>query len=138
MAELKTKKTEVPVSEFVAGIKEEEIRKDTQKLVKLMEKASGAKGKMWGPAIIGFGDHRLVYESGRELDWFKIGFSPRKGKFSIYAMSEIMSDEKLMAKLGKHKTSKGCLYVTKLSDVDEKVLLQLLEKSVINLAKKKK
>lgn len=138
MAELKTKKTEVPVSEFVAGIKEEEIRKDTQKLVKLMEKASGAKGKMWGPAIIGFGDHHLVYESGRELDWFKIGFSPRKGKFSIYAMSEIMSDEKLMSKLGKHKTSKGCLYVTKLSDVDEKVLLQLLEKSVKNLAKKRK
>lgn len=138
MAELKTKKTEIPVSEFVAGIKEEEVRKDTQQLVKLMEKASGAKGKMWGPAIIGFGDHLLVYESGRELDWFKIGFSPRKGKFSIYAMSEAMSDEKLMQKLGKHSMSKGCLYIKKLSDIDEKVLLQLLEKTVKNLTKKKK
>ena len=138
MAELKTKKTTVPVSEFIAGITDEDVRKDTQKLVKLMEKAAGAKGKMWGPAIIGFGDHRLVYESGRELDWFKIGFSPRKGKFSVYAMENVISETELLKKLGKHKTSKGCLYITKLSDVDEKVLLQLLEKCVKNLDKKKK
>jgi hypothetical protein len=135
MAELKTKKTAASVKEFVNAIADENVRKETTTLVKLMEKVAGAKAKMWGSAIIGCGDHVLVYPNGRTLDWFTIGFSPRKGKFSIYGMGRIFEEKAMLARLGKHKTSKGCLYVASLEDVDLKVLEALLTKSVRLLKK---
>jgi hypothetical protein len=130
MAELKTKKTTASVAEFVGAIADDTVRKEAKSLVKLMEKVSGAKAKMWGPAIIGFGDHVLVYPSGRTLDWFTIGFSPRKGKFAVYGMGRILEEKKLLAQLGKHKMSKGCLYIASLEDVDLTVLAKLLGKSI--------
>jgi hypothetical protein len=136
MAELKTKKTTASVSEFVATITDDAVRKDAKTLVKLMEKVAGAKAKMWGPSIIGFGDHVLLYPNGRTLDWFAIGFSPRKGKFSVYGLGKVFQEKALLARLGKHKTSKGCVYLTSLEGVDLAVLEKLLAKSVILLKKK--
>jgi hypothetical protein len=127
MAELKTKPTGISVESFIKKIPEAEKQKDCFTLVKLMEKATKAKAKMWGPAIIGFGDTHLKYESGRELDWFVMGFSPRKASLSLYLCGSIQSKAPLLKKLGKHKTSKGCLYINKLEDVDMEVLKELIE-----------
>ena len=135
MAELKTKKTAGSVKEFVDAIADERVRKDAKTLLKMMEKVSGAKAKMWGAAIIGFGDHVLVYPTGRTLDSFKIGFSPRKGKFSIYGMGKEIEDKATLAKLGKHKTGKGCLYLTSLEGLDLTVLEGMLARHVKLLKK---
>jgi len=91
----------------------------------LMEKATKAKGKMWGTAIIGFGDRRLKYESGRELDWFIMGFSPRKQNFALYITGAVKR-ETLLKKLGKYKTGKGCLYINKLEEVNLPVLKEII------------
>lgn len=85
---------------------------------------------MWGPAIIGFGHRVLKYESGRELDWMLIGFSPRKGTFALYSLTGSERADKLLPKLGKHKTGKGCLYIKRLSDIDESILTELITASV--------
>ena len=121
MPENKTKPTELSVADFIAAIPEEAKRADAQTLVKLLQKASGEKAKMWGPSIIGFGSYHYVYESGREGDMPLVGFSPRKAATVIYSLLGYSSDAQL-AKLGKHTTGKGCLYIKKLSDVDLKVL----------------
>lgn len=129
MAELKTKKTELSVDAFIKKIPEEQKRKDAQVIVGLMEKASKAKAKMWGSAIIGFGDKVLKYESGRELDWFVIGFSPRKQNFAFY-ISGAVEQQALLKKLGKYKTGKGCLYINKLEEVNMAVLKEIIAKGV--------
>ncbi len=125
MAELKTKKTELSVQSFIKKIPEEWKRKDAQVILDLMEKATKAKAKMWGTAIIGFGDWRLKYESGRELDWFIMGFSPRKQNFALY-ISGAVKQSALLKKLGKYKTGKGCLYVNKLEEVSLPVLNEII------------
>jgi hypothetical protein len=94
-----------------------------------MNKATKAEPKMWGTSIIGFGNIHLKYESGRELDWFPIGFSPRKQSITLYLMGGLEQRE-LLDKLGKHSTGKGCLYIKKLEDVDTKVLNKLITTSV--------
>jgi hypothetical protein len=96
VAELKTKKTEHSVQAFIKKIPEEQKRKDALTILDLMEKATGLKGKMWGTAIIGFGDQRLKYESGRELDWFIIGFSPRKQNFALYISGAVNKQQALL------------------------------------------
>jgi hypothetical protein len=124
MAENKTKPTEVSVAAFIAALPEEARRADAKALVKLMQRATGEKPKMWGPSIVGFGSHHYKYESGREGDTPLIGFSPRKPATVLYGVtgsSEV---------LGKHTTGKGCLYIKKLADVDQKVLEALVVKSV--------
>lgn len=126
MAELKTKKTALSVEAFLSKIPEEQKRKDAELLVDLMEKTTKAKAKMWGTAIIGFGDKHLKYESGRELDWFKMGFSPRKQNFALY-IPGAMDQGVLLKKLGSYKAGKGCLYVTKLNEVDLGVLKALMK-----------
>src|SRR6478735_479727 len=125
MAELKTKKTELSVDAFVKKIAEKEKQKDAQAIIQLMEKATKAKPKMWGPAIIGFGDKVLKYDSGRELDWFVMGFSPRKQNFALYISNAVNKNETLLKKLGKHKTGKGCLYINKLEEVELSVLKEI-------------
>ena len=95
-------------------------------IAKMMEAATGAKPKMWGPAIIGFGDVQLKYDSGRVLDWFKIGFSPRKANITLYMSFDLSKHKKTLDLLGKHKTGKGCLYINRLSDVDTNVLQQMI------------
>jgi hypothetical protein len=130
MAENKTKQTEASVADYFSAIGDETRRKDCQALAKLMTKATKQKPKMWGPSIVGFGSYHYKYESGREGDICLIGFSSRKGDISIYGMAEFPAKEKLLAKLGKYKTSKGCLYVRKLSDIDATVFEQLVTGSV--------
>ena len=130
MAELKTKKTELSVDAFIKKIPEAERRKDASAILNLMEKATKAKAKMWGTAIIGFGDKVLKYDSGRELDWFVMGFSPRKQNFALYICGTVEKQQALLKKLGKHKTGKGCLYINKLEEVDIAVLKEIINKGL--------
>jgi hypothetical protein len=127
MAELKTKKTETSVSDFLNKITEEQKRKDAFELYKIMEAVSKCKGKLWGTAIIGYGDRHLKYDSGRELDWFTIGFSPRKQNFALYIPGAVEKQQALLKKLGKYKTGKGCLYINRLADVDKTTLVKIIE-----------
>lgn len=129
-AELKTKKTNLSVQAFIKKIPDDQKRKDAMVILDLMEKVTGAKGKMWGTAIIGFGDRVLKYESGRELDWFIMGFSPRKQNFALY-ISGAVKQETLLKKVGKYKTGKGCLYVNKLEEVNLPVLKEIIVKGLV-------
>jgi len=134
LAQIKTKPTEVSVESFIETLKDEQQKKDSQALVKIMEKATGEKPKMWGSSMIGFGDVRYKSPtSGREVDWMKIGFSPRKSNLSLHLTIDIKKYQEHLQKLGKHKTGMGCLYINKLEDVDLKVLEKL-----INVAAKRK
>jgi len=126
MAELKTKLNDASVTDFLNKIENEEKRKDSFEILKLMQQVTGQEPKMWGSSIIGFGNVHLKYESGRELDWFITGFSPRKQNLSLYGLPH--TDE--LKKLGKYKTGGGCLYLNKLKDVDIKVLKELIKQSV--------
>jgi hypothetical protein len=134
MAELKTKKTEVRVEDFVQGIADETRRKDCQTLVELMRQATGAEPKMWGPSMVGFGSYHYKYASGREGDWFLTGFSPRKQDLTLYIVDGFPQHADLMAKLGKHKTGKSCLYVKKLADLDLTVLAELVRVAAESLS----
>jgi hypothetical protein len=130
MADLKTVPTKFSVDKFLKGIKDEQTREDCYEILKIMEKTTKARAKMWGPAIVGFGDHHYVYESGREGDWFITGFSPRKQNLTLYMTGGFHQFEDLMKKLGKYTMGKGCLYINKLEDVDTKVLKEIITKSV--------
>jgi hypothetical protein len=136
MAELKTKKTKDSVPAFLSRIEDAKARKDSKTLVGLMEEATGAKARMWGSSIVGFGDYRYKSpRTGREGDWFQMGFSPRKGTLSLYLMGGIHSQEELLRKLGKHKTGKGCLYIKRLDDVDGAVLKKLIRSAAAEAKK---
>ena len=135
-AELKTKETKANAEDFLNNIENENIRNDCKKIAEMMEKATGAKPKMWGKDIVGFGERVLKYESGRELDWLEIAVAPRKDKVTLYILNETDAQKELLAKLGKHKNGKSCLHIKRLSDVDEKVLEEMIEKSVENIRKK--
>ena len=128
MAELKTKKTALSVETFVKSIKDELQRNDCMTVIDLMKKATKSQPKMWGSAVIGFGDRHLIYDSGRELDWFVIGFSPRKAALTFYAMGA--AEAELLNKLGKHTTGKGCLYIKRLADVNIAVLKKIIDSAV--------
>lgn len=126
-AVIKTKETDSSVEDFINSVKDEEKRKDSLTILKLMQKAAKEKPKMWGSSMIGFGNK--IYKSpatGREVEWFKIGFSPRKANFSLHLVLDIKKYEAELKKLGKHKTGVGCLYINKLDDVDLKVLENLI------------
>lgn len=131
MAELKTKKTELSVDDFLNTVSDVQKTEDAFDILKLMEKATKSKAKMWGTAIIGFGDRRLKYESGQELDWFVMGFSIRKQNFALYISGTVEKQQALLKKLGKHKTGKGCLYLNKLEDVDLTVLQEIITRGVV-------
>src|SRR5277367_78418 len=130
MAENKTKPTKLSVAAFIAAIADPAKRTDAKVLVKLLQSAAGEKPKMWGPSIIGFGSYHYKYESGREGDMPVVGFSPRKPATVLYGLRSSTESEALIAKLGKHTTGKGCVYIKKLADVDQKVLQALIVKSV--------
>jgi Domain of unknown function (DU1801) len=133
MAELKTKPTKVSVSKFLESVPDASKRQDCKALIQLMKKATKSQPKMWGTSIVGFGDCHYKYETGREADWFRAGFSPRKNALTLYIMSGFPKHADLMSKLGKHKTGKGCLYLKQLADIDTKVLEQLIERAVQSL-----
>jgi hypothetical protein len=138
MAEIKTKKNDASVEDFVNNVADETRRDDCRAVIKLMQKATGEKPKMWGASIIGFGTYTYKYASGQTGDWPLVGLSPRKTNLTLYLMDGFANYDELMAKLGKHKTGKSCLYLNKLADVDLKVLRQLIEQSVIHLREKHK
>ena len=136
MAELKTKKTEASVEDFLNGLLSEQTTKDCFEIVKIMKQATKEEPKMWGSSIIGFGSTHLKYTSGRELDWMIIGFSPRKQNLALYLTGNFTQYTGLLQKLGKHKTGGGCLYIKTLKDVDIKVLKELIQRSVEAAPKK--
>jgi hypothetical protein len=129
-SEPKTQPTKASVASFINGVQDEARRKDCQALVKLMQKATGEKAVMWGTAIVGFGTYRYTYASGRSGDWPILGFSPRKNDLTLYVSQGFAGCEALLARLGKHKTGKVCLYLKKLSDADPAVLEELLAAGV--------
>ena len=133
MAELKTKPTEASVKEFLNQIPDKERRDDCFAIAKMMEEATGAKAKMWGPSIVGFGTFHYKYDSGREGDWLLTGFSPRKNDLTLYLMMGFEQHRELMQQLGKHKTSKSCLYIKRLSDVHVPTLKKLIKASLKQL-----
>ena len=126
MTENKTKATDASVARYLSAIQDEARRKDCEALAKLMTKATKEPPKMWGTSIVGFGSYHYKYESGREGDSCLTGFSSRKGDISVYLVGAVLEQVELLAKLGKHKLGKGCLYIRQLSDVDLKVLEQLI------------
>ena len=129
-AENKTKATKQSVATFLNGIDDKDKRADAKKVAAIMQKVTGEKAAMWGSSIVGFGQYHYKYESGREGDFMLAGFAPRKKALTIYIMAGFKLYDSLMKKLGKYKTGKSCLYVKRLSDIDEKVLTQLIDKSV--------
>lgn len=130
MADNKTMPTGESVEKHLAAIADDTRRTDCEALSKLMAKATKHPAKMWGPAIVGFGTHRYKYESGREGETCLVGFASRKGDISVYGTASAPSREELLAKLGKHKLGKGCLYIKALGDVNLKVLEQLIAAAV--------
>jgi hypothetical protein len=129
MAENKTKPTRSSVTAFLNKIRDKQLRDDCFAIVAMMQKVSNSEPVMWGSAIIGFGTFHYVYESGREGDTVVIGFSPRKQNISIYLMGGLSNVEDELARLGKYKTGKGCLYIKSLSDVNVAVLKKVFAKA---------
>lgn len=131
LAEIKTKETEASVADFINAVADEQKRQDSFVILDLMEKATGDKPKMWGASLIGYGNLRYVSpNTKREVDWFKIGFSPRKAALTLYLMNlEPEYRAASLEKLGKHKTDGGCIYIKKLADVDVKVLEEMITAS---------
>ena len=131
MAEVKTKPTSASVEDFINSVKEEQKRKDSFVIVAMMKKATGEEPKMWGNSIIGFGNVRLKSPAtGREVDWMRIGFSPRKANISLYITGGAKRHAAALEKLGKHKTGGGCIDINKLEHIDLKVLKGMIDASL--------
>jgi len=126
----KTQPTDASVAAFVAGLADERQRADSERLIALMSKVTGEPATMWGPSIIGFGSYHYRYASGREGDAPLVGFSPRKTALTLYASAGEDERADLLARLGPHKVGKSCVYVKRLSDVDEQVLADLVRAGV--------
>jgi hypothetical protein len=135
MAELKTKQNSGDVDAFIAGIENDQRRRDAEIVLKMMKSVTRAEPVMWGDSIVGFGSYHYVYESGREGDWFLTGFSPRKQALTLYIMAGFSRYGELMDRLGKYRTGKSCLYVKNMVDVDQKVLRELITESVRHMKK---
>ena len=134
LVEIKTKPTSANVVDFINNVKDEQKRKDSFALLEMMKKATGEEPVLWSSSVIGFG--KKIYKSpatGREVEWLRIGFSPRKANLSLYISVSIKEHEAALKKLGKHKTGVGCLYIKELEDIDMKVL-----KGIINTSLKQK
>jgi hypothetical protein len=129
MAANQTVETDASVQEFLASIENGRRRQDAAELLEVMRRATGVEPKMWGPAIVGFGKYQYRYESGREGEMLRVGFSPRKANLAVYLIAKDAQLGERMKSLGKYKTGASCLYVSKLSDVDLEVLEELVVRS---------
>jgi hypothetical protein len=129
MSDLKTQPSDESVQAFIDSIAGEQRREECQTVLELMREVTGEEPRMWGESIVGFGQYHYKYASGREGDWFEVGFSPRKRNLTIYLNYGFDEDTGLMARLGKHKTGVACLYVNKLQDVDLEVLREVIRRS---------
>jgi len=135
MAELKTKRNKGDVDAFLDSVANEKRRQDSFTVLELMKQVTGKKPEMWGDSIVGFGSYHYKYASGREGDWFLVGFSPRAQNLTLYIMAGFDTYETLLGKLGKHTTGKSCLYIKRLEDVDMDVLKELVRRSVEHMEK---
>lgn len=134
MAEIKTKPAAASVEDFICTVTPDQKRQDSCVLLEMMKKASGEEPTMWGASLIGFGSRRFKSPTtGREVDWLKIGFSPRKANLSLYLTVNIQEHAAALKNLGKHKTGVGCLYINKLADIDLRVLEQMIHASLKGL-----
>ena len=138
MAANKTQATTASVTDFIETVEHEQKKKDAYVLLELMTSITNEKGVLWGTNLIGFGNYHYKYESGREGDFFKVGFSPRKTAISIYIIPGFERYDELMQQLGKFKTGTSCLYVNKLADIDLTILKQLIEQSFAYMTAKHK
>ena len=136
MAEAKTKPTSVRVEDFLDAVPNEQRRSDAKAVCAMMERLSGEPPTMWGPSIVGFGSYHYRYESGHEGDMARIGFSPRSTSLVLYVIDGYQGKNELLGRLGKHKIGKSCLYINKLSDVDEAVLEELIKGSLAYMDEK--
>ncbi|MCI0657444.1 MAG: DUF1801 domain-containing protein [Acidobacteria bacterium] len=137
MGELKTKRNDASVNGFLKKISDADRRQDCMTVLQIMRKATRAEPKMWGTSIVGFGSYQYKYASGREGEWPLVGFAPRKGDLTLYIMPGLDRYGHLLAKLGKHKTGKACLYIKRLSDLDLKVLQEIVTASVEAMKKQR-
>jgi hypothetical protein len=135
--EPKTKLNDASVEDFLNTIEDEQKRADAFTISEMMRKATKTAPKMWGASIVGFGTRTYTYSDGHEMDWMMIGFSPRKANLTLYVGIGAPEQQELLGKLGKHSTSKGCLYIKRLSDIDMKVLKKLIAASVKRTKSKK-
>ncbi|SFT38472.1 protein of unknown function (DU1801) [Algoriphagus locisalis] len=136
MSEIKTKATDGSVENFLHTIDHPLRKQDGLKLLEIFKEETGEQPVLWGPSIVGFGKMTYTYASGKEMEWFPVGFSPRKQSLSIYIMLENKDLEPFLNLLGKHKKAKGCLYINKLADIDEKIFREMIRTS-INLVRTK-
>ena len=130
MAELKTKATKASVTSFLDGVKDKQKRADCKAIGKMMREATGKRPKMWGPSIVGYDQYDYKYKSGQSGTWPIVGYSPRAQNITVYIMPGFSKFKPLLKKLGKHKHAKSCLYIKRLSDVDEQILARLIKASV--------
>ncbi|GHE61921.1 DUF1801 domain-containing protein [Roseivirga thermotolerans] len=134
--ENKTTENNASVDAFLNSVKDEKKRADSFAIKNMMERITGKPAKMWGTAIVGFDVYHYKYDSGREGDFMKVGFSPRSQNLTLYIMPGFERYDSLMKKLGKYKTGKSCLYVKRLEDIDLEVLEQLIQESYDYMTKK--
>lgn len=135
-AKNKTTKTMSSVDDYIAGIEKEDRRADIQKINNMMAEISGWAPKMWGASIVGFGDYHYKYDSGREGDFFRLGYSSRAQNITIYIMPGYEDFSEELSRLGKHKMGKSCLYIKRLTDVDQNVLKEIMQKGLDKMAEK--
>ena len=136
MAELKTMQNGADVDAYLAGVENPRRREDAKRLLVLMRKVTGNPPKMWGTSIVGFGSYHYRYASGRKGDWPVVGFAPRKQNLALYVMPGFADYGAMLARLGKHRTGRSCLYVNKLDDVDLQVLEALIRESVAEMQRR--
>lgn len=135
--EPKTRETDASVEEFLNSVENETRRTDAFQLLEMFRRSTGEEPKMWGPAIVGFGKYPVKYADGSTLDWLITGFSPRKQNLTLYVICGSSKQPELLAKLGTHTTSRSCLYIKRLADVDEKVLERVIKDCITYMRKKK-
>jgi len=135
ISDLKPKQNEKSVDDFINKIEDPKKQEASKRILEILKDISRKKAEMWGDSIIGFGKYHYKYATGREGDWMRIGFSPRKQYLTLYIIDGFDKHTKLLEKLGKYKTGKSCLYIKKLQDIDINILKELLEKSLQNMNK---
>lgn len=133
----KTRETDASVEDFLNSVENETRRTDAFRVLEMFKRVTGEPARMWGPAIVGFGTYPVKYADGSTLDWLMTGFSPRKQNMTLYVMNSSTKQPELLAKLGPHTTSKACLYIKRLSDVDEKVLERIIKDCVTHMKRTK-
>ncbi|WP_444996523.1 DUF1801 domain-containing protein [Aliikangiella sp. IMCC44359] len=132
MSDIKTKPTKASVSRFIDSVEHKKRREDALVLLDIMSELTGEKPVLWGTSIIGFGCYHYQYASGRSGDWMKVGFSPRKANMSLYIMNGFLDYKETLKLLGKHKTSRSCLYFNKLEDIDIEQLKKIIRHSYLS------